>query len=90
LDTEEKKGSTMDIQMLTKFFMWCTILNTALLVLSFLTWVCAADFLYRMHGKWFPLPRETFNAVFYSFIGMYKIIVFVFNVVPWAVLAIIG
>jgi len=36
------------------------------------------------------LPRETFSAVFYSFIGMYKIIVFVFNVVPWAVLAIIG
>jgi hypothetical protein len=90
LDAEETKRNTMEIQMLTKFFMWCTILNTGLLVLSFLTWVFAADFVYRMHGKWFPMPRETFNAVFYSFVGMYKIIVFAFNVVPWAVLAIIG
>jgi len=88
-DTEETKGSTMDIQMLTKFFMWSTILNTGLLILSFLTWVFAADFVHKMHGKWFPMPRKTFNAVSYSFIGMYKIIIFVLNVVPWVVLAII-
>lgn len=79
----------MDIQMLTSFFMWCTILNIGFLILSFLIVVFAGDFIYKMHSKWFPMPRETFNVVLYSCLVMYKIIVFVFNVMPWAVLAII-
>ena len=80
----------MDIEMLTNFFMWCTILNIGLLTFSFLILAFAGDFVYRTHSKWFPMPRETFNVVLYSSIGMYKIIVLVFNVVPWAALAIIG
>jgi len=80
----------MDIEMLTRFFMWCTILNFGFLMFSFLFLVFAGDFVYRMHSKWFPMPRETFNVVLYSFIGMYKIVWFVFNVVPWMALKIIG
>ena len=79
----------MDIQILTRFFMWCTILNMGLLILSFLILAFAGDFVYRIHGKWFPMPRETFNVVLYSFIGIYKLVVLIFNVVPWAALEII-
>jgi len=80
----------MDIQMLTQFFMWCTILNFGLLIFSFLILAFAGDFVYRLHGKWFPMPRETFNVVLYSFIAIYKILVLVFCVVPWIALVIIG
>jgi len=80
----------MGIEVLTRFFMWCTILNVGLLVFSFLMVVFAGDFMYRAHSKWFPMPRETFNVVLYSFIGAYKIVVYVFNIVPWVALAIIG
>ena len=80
----------MDVQMLTRFFMWCTILNMGLLVFSFLILAFAGDFVYKIHGKWFPMQRETFNVVLYSSVLMYKIIILFFNVVPWAVLAIIG
>ena len=80
----------MDIQTLISFFMWCSILNLGLLMLSFIMLACAGDFVYRMHSKWFPMPRDRFNAVIYSFIGFYKIIVIVFNVVPWAALSIVG
>lgn len=80
----------MDTAMLTRFFMWCTILNMALLMLSFVMTAFAGNFVYKMHTKWYPMQRETFNAVLYSFIGVYKIIVIAFNAVPWAVLTIIG
>jgi hypothetical protein len=43
-----------------------------------------------MHSKWFPMPREMFNVVIYSFIGLFKIVFLVFNVVPWVALLIIG
>lgn len=81
----------MDIAILTKFFMWCTILNVGLLALSFflVAFVCGSDFVYRMHSKWFPMPREQFKTVLYLLIGVYKIFIFVFNIVPWAVLVII-
>ena len=46
----------MDIQMLTRFFMWCTILNMGLLVFSSLILAFSSDFMYRIHGKWFPMP----------------------------------
>jgi hypothetical protein len=80
----------MDIELLTRFFMWCTILNAGLLIVSFLMLAWAGDFIFNMHNRWFPMPRETFNIVAYSFIGVYKIIVLGFNVVPWVALLIIG
>ncbi len=80
----------MSIQILTKFFMWCTILNAGFMLLSFVMVTFMGDIAYRIHSKWFPMPRETFNVVIYSFIGLYKILVFVFNIIPWIALTIIG
>lgn len=80
----------MDIQTIRAFFMWCTIVNAALLIWSFLVCAYAGDRIYRMHGKWFPMPRETFNVAIYSFIGLYKVLVIVFNAVPYIALLIVG
>ncbi len=78
----------MDIQTLTTFFMWCTILNAGLLIFSFLICAFAGDWVYRMHNKWFSIPRETFNVVIYSFLGLFKIFILIFNLVPYVALLI--
>ena len=80
----------MDIQTLTSFFMWCTIMNGALLVLWTTMLMLAPDFVYRMQSKWFPITRETFDVVIYSFLGLFKIVFLVFNVVPYVALLIVG
>ena len=80
----------MDIQTLTTFFMWCTIINGALLVYWTIMCIFAPNVVYRMQNKWFPIPRETFNVVIYSFLGLFKIFFLVFNVVPYVALLIIG
>ena len=80
----------MDIDDIRAFFMWCTILNVALLVLSSLICVCAGDWVYRIHSKWFSISRETFNVVIYSFIALYKILVIVFILIPYIALLIVG
>ena len=80
----------MDIGTLTTFFMWCTIINGAMLVLSSIMCILARDFAYRMHSKWFSIPRETFNVAIYSFLGFFKIVFLVFNVVPYVALLIVG
>ena len=65
-------------------------MNMALLVLSSLICTFAGGSIYRMHSKWFPMSREAFNVVVYSFIGVFKILVLVFNLVPYIALLIMG
>ena len=45
---------------------------------------------YRLQSRFFPIPRETFNVVIYSFLGLYKIFVIVFCLVPYLALLILG
>jgi hypothetical protein len=70
------------------FFMWCTIINGSLLVLSFLIYSLAGNWIYRIHSKWFPISREAFNVAIYCFIGLFKIFILVFNLVPYIALMI--
>ena len=80
----------MDIETLTAFFMWCTIVNGGLLTLSSVLLVFAQDWVYSVHSRWFKIPRETFSVVIYCFIGVFKIVYLVFNVVPYVALLIVG
>jgi hypothetical protein len=80
----------MNVQTLTAFFMWCTIINGALLLLWTIIFIGAPDLVYRTQSKWFPIPRETFNAAIYVVIGIFKMLFLVFNVVPYAALLIMA
>jgi hypothetical protein len=80
----------MDIQTLKTFFMWCTIINGSILILWALIFMFALDLVYRIQSKWFQIPKDKFEILFYSFLGIFKIFFLVFNAVPYVVLLIIG
>ena len=80
----------MDLETTRAFFMWCTIINVALLTLSFLLCACLGDWIYRMHSRWFPISREAFNVVIYSILAGFKTLVIMFNLVPYVALVIVG
>lgn len=80
----------MDIVHVRAFFLWCTVLNGTLLGLSVLILTFTGDWVYRMHGKWFGLSRDAFNVIIYAFLGAFKVLVLVFNVVPYVALLIVG
>lgn len=80
----------MDLQTLTAFFMWCAIFNGAILILATFFCMCAPDFVYRVQSKYFPMPRETFDVVIYSFIGLFKIVFIAFSLVPYLALLMVG
>ncbi len=80
----------MDLVTLRAFFMWCTIINGGFLTLTSLVLTFAGNLIYRVHSRWFKMPREAFNIVIYSFIGLYKIFLLVFCLVPYVVLVILG
>lgn len=80
----------MDITTVRTFFLWCTIINAILLTGSSLVCIFASDSIYPIHSRLFKVSRESFNTMFYSFIGLYKILWMVFNLVPWLALLIIA
>ena len=80
----------MDIQTLTTFFMWCTIINGVIFILWTVFSLFALDFVYRTQSKWLPIPRETFNVIIYSFLGLVKVVFLFFNVVPYVALLIVS
>jgi len=80
----------MDIQTLTAFFMWCTIINGGLLTFWTVMWLFIPDVVYYTQSRWFPLPRETFDVTMYAFLGLFKIVFLVFNLVPYVALLIVG
>ena len=79
----------MDMVTLRTFFMWCTILNGAMLVLTGLLCTFAGGWIYSVHSRFYPMSRETFNVVLYAFVGMYKILFITLNLMPYIALVIL-
>lgn len=80
----------MTIQVLREFFLWCLVINVGLLLWWFLFMTLAHDWVYRMHTKWFKLSMETFDTIHYAGMAFFKIAIFVFNLVPYLALHIVG
>lgn len=65
---------------------WGAILNLGLLVYWFLLYIYAHDALYRLHSRWFSVSVETFDAIHYAGLGLYKILIIVTMIIPYLVL----
>jgi len=52
--------------------------------------VLAPDRVYQTQSRWFPIPRETFDVLIYAFLGLFKIVFLVFNLVPYLALLIVA
>lgn len=76
----------MDINQISQFLLYSTLLNYGLLLIWFLMISCAKDIVKRIHGCWFQLSDERFDAIHYQMMGNYKLLIFVFNLSPLLVL----
>ncbi len=80
----------MDLATLQTFLGWCTVINMGLLLFSSLLLATAKNWVYGIHSKLFSISRESFNNMIYGFLGVYKLLIFVFCLVPWAALLIMS
>ena len=80
----------MDTATMIQFFKCCSITNISILIVSSII-MMTSDFAYNIHtklGAW-EGSKETHKQTMYSLMGNYKIIIIVFNVVPYLVLSMI-
>jgi hypothetical protein len=62
--------------------LWCAALNYTILFVWFGVFVFAHDWLYGTHRRWFNLSIETFDAIHYGALSVYKIGIILLNLVP--------
>lgn len=79
-----------DMQTITTFLGWCTILNFAFLLLAAMLMTFARDAIAGIHSKMAGIDRQQVNAGYFSFLANYKVAVFVLNVVPYVALKIMA
>ncbi len=80
----------MTIEVIRAALGWCSIINMGLLIWWFLVITLAHDWVYKFHSKWFKLSVEKFDEIHYAGIAFFKIAVFLFNIVPYFALRIVG
>lgn len=80
----------MTINELKEFLLWSTAINYGVLLLWFGVFVLAHDWVYRTQTRWFKLSVETFDALHYMGISIYKLGIVLFNLVPLVVLYLIA
>ncbi len=74
---------------LLDFLFWSAVINLGLLLISFFAFTLGRNFIYRIHGKWYDIKKDEFNAIIYSGMMFYKICILFFNIVPYVVLRIL-
>lgn len=62
--------------------LWSVGLNYLVLFIWFGGFIFAHDWIYRMHGRWFRLSVETFDAIHYGGLAVFKIGIILLNLVP--------
>lgn len=61
---------------------WSLVFNYVILLVWFGALVFAHDWVYRLHTRWFRLSRETFDALHYGGMAVYKIGILLLNLAP--------
>ena len=80
----------MSMETAQQFLLWCMVVNYGVLLFWFLALRLAHAWIFRLHGRWFRLSQEHFDAVHYGGMAVYKIGVLLLNVAPYAALIIVG
>ncbi len=80
----------MSIEMIRGVLAWSAVINFGLLLWWFLFFIFAHDWLYRLHGKWFKLRKEQFDALHYGGMALFKLGILLFNLVPYLAMRIVG
>lgn len=79
----------MSVEIITKVLAWCTTINLALLILGAILFRISRGWIFRIHGRWYNLSNDQFNAINYGAIAFYKILFLVFNLIPYLALRIV-
>lgn len=76
----------MHLDQLTSFLGWCTLLNIAIFTLATVVIVVFRTFVVGIHSALFGLKHDDLPAMYFQYLGNYKLMILVFNLIPYLAL----
>ena len=76
------RGAVMNPDVIKELLLYSFAFNYTLLIIWFGLFSLAHDWVYRLHSRWFRLSVETFDALHYAGMSVYKIGVILLNIAP--------
>jgi len=74
------------MEQIIEFFKWMTIINIGLLLFSSLAAMVLKPLMLSMHSKMFGVTETQFSVAVYAYLGLFKVLIIVFNIVPYLAL----
>ncbi len=71
---------------LTTVFGWMSVINLAILIISALSILSFRDSISRLHGRMFAIEPADVRIAYFKWLAAYKLLIFVFAIVPWLAL----
>ncbi|MGA1205554.1 MAG: DUF6868 family protein [Opitutales bacterium] len=84
------EGTVMTLEIIREILGWCTLINLGLLLWWGAAFFLMHDFVYRIHSRFFHLSMEEFDKIHYAGMACFKMMVLVFNLVPYLAMRIVG
>jgi hypothetical protein len=72
----------MNPDSIKELLLYSLAFNYSILILWFGVFSLGHDWLYRLHSRWFNLSAETFDALHYAAMAVYKIGILMLNIAP--------
>lgn len=80
----------MNTLLLQDFLLWCLLLNLGIYTFSVIASIVLRNFMAATHEKMFGISKETAYKAIYTYLAAYKLIIIIFNFVPWLAMVIIN
>jgi hypothetical protein len=76
----------MDINEVTVFLGWCTVINISIYVFSALFIVLFKSFITGLHSTLVGMDASELPSLYFKYLGNYKVSILVFNLTPYIAL----
>jgi hypothetical protein len=75
-----------NIEFITSFLGWCSVINIGILLFSTVVIVLFKETISKIHASIFGINREQIADYYFQYLGNYKIAVIILNIVPYLAL----
>ena len=69
---------------------WSSVLNMGLLSIAAIALLVAGDAIKGIHSRLYGLPEADLDRAYFQYMANFKVMIFVFNLAPYAAMCIVG
>ncbi len=76
-------------QQITAILGWCSVINIFLLFLAFIIVTLFQSQIVQLHARLFGLNKQEIPALYFEYLGHYKLLILIFNLVPYIAIKVV-